>query len=330
MQPHRRNSYFFGCEPQLILSAEDGTVSTGGSTAVTAEFKMACNSLEDQSIDFRVQGDGSISPSYGESGADGQVTATFTAGGEAGTVSVIGESTVSWYPYTITASAGGVEEEVKGPLKTKTLTETAEIIVEDAETWTATLKITGVLDLYPNINISTDISIDFTFSLSEDFYFEDENGYHSGYGIAPIEGHAAQEITTAEISDTGCDRWHITGEYAQAELLLERINVLCWKETADQDKMYISITVNDFEPEAGGIEGEFWYVDIQYEYCDSNINPTESRLTSNYLSSSHDSKHQYYLDSEIVYYYSYSQSGDFLTRPYISCARIRQFQLPII
>lgn len=67
---------------------------------------------------------GSVSPTYSETNEDGNAHTTFTAGEDEGIVTVTVRSTVSYYSFTIFASAGGVQETGHGQLITEEVSET--------------------------------------------------------------------------------------------------------------------------------------------------------------------------------------------------------------
>ena len=67
------------------------------------------------------------------------------------------------------------------------------------------------------------------------------------------------------------------------------------KVTSTLDRKEAEPPEESLRTEAGGTEGEFWYIDMEYEYCDSNIDPAESRLASDYISSSNDSSTEVFL-----------------------------------
>src|SRR6056297_124477 len=246
------------CLPEMTLTAESTELSPGESTQLTANISLACGTLEEQSVDFSIGGQGVVSPTNKLTDTAGNAVTTFTAGEEEGVSTVTANSTVSWYPSKVTLTLTGKElEPPEESLRTESISKTIDIsVVEEVETWEGTLRITNDgVDSYHNLQVSADISIDFTFFLSDEYYHEDESGYPIWYAISPIEGHAKQIITFTEVNESCCDCYHIANIYAPTELELEKIYIECWKDTADQEEMFFGMIVEDFSSEE--VEGNF-------------------------------------------------------------------------
>jgi len=252
----------------MTLTAESTELSPGESTQLTANISLACGTLEEQRVDFSIGGQGVVSPTNKLTDTAGNAVTTFTAGEEEGVSTVTANSTVSWYPSKVTLTLTGKElEPPEESLRTESISKTIDIsVVEEVETWEGTLRITNDgVDSYHNLQVSADISIDFTFFLSDEYYHEDESGYPIWYAISPIEGHAKQIITFTEVNESCCDCYHIANIYAPTELELEKIYIECWKDSADQEEMFFGMIVEDFSSEE--VEGKFWYVLQEYEFC---------------------------------------------------------------
>lgn len=129
------------CIPNLVLSAASTTVSVGGHTSITAQVYLGCEPIEGQSVDFSISGLASLNPTYTTTDASGEAHSTFSAGSEKGIATVIARSTISYYSYTIYASAAGQYETVNGPLITKELSQSLdiEVVEPEEERWTANL-----------------------------------------------------------------------------------------------------------------------------------------------------------------------------------------------
>jgi hypothetical protein len=157
-----------GCTPELYLMPGSPTVPTGGTTTVTAFVELGCEPTAGQSVDFSLSGSvpASLNPTYAETDPAGMANISFTAGDEEGTVTVTARSTVSYYTYSISASAGGVEETVHGPLLTKELNESVNIQIQKPdEVWTGT----AVFDVYVDFVIiqNAHYEIDFQFFVTD-------------------------------------------------------------------------------------------------------------------------------------------------------------------
>lgn len=130
-----------GCAPKISLTTGKSTLKTGESTSGTAKVCIGCKALKDQSITFSRSGPVSLSPTDAMSDAEGKGSTTITAGETEGKATVTAASTVSYNTYWIYAQAGGVEEKTKGPLKTKSVSASKEIMVSNAETsWHVTFE----------------------------------------------------------------------------------------------------------------------------------------------------------------------------------------------
>ena len=154
------------CKPKLDLFAWSITVPVGGQTHISAKIQLGCEPTEGQSVDFSISGPASIYPTYGTTNSIGEAYSTFTAGDEEGTAIVTARATVSYYSYTISANAGGIEETYNGPLITHELNESVQIEIIDTGIWSGTITWEIFLGNIP-IQEYAKYHIDFQFTVSE-------------------------------------------------------------------------------------------------------------------------------------------------------------------
>ncbi|NQT26793.1 hypothetical protein HQ585_15665 [candidate division KSB1 bacterium] len=130
-----------GCRPKMTLTVGSQKVITENQTSVRAVIELGCEATEEQSVDFSVSGvPGSVDPTYATTDPDGQARTTFTAGDQEGMATVTARSTVSYYTFTVSANAGGVEESENGPLVTEELSRSVNIQIEEPdEVWSGTM-----------------------------------------------------------------------------------------------------------------------------------------------------------------------------------------------
>lgn len=97
------------CIPQLEISSQANKISTGSSTDVTAKIKLACTPVADQTVNFTVNGKGTINPVSGKTSAGGTTLTTLSSQNQEGTATVSAESVVR-YPVREIIVNGIVEE----------------------------------------------------------------------------------------------------------------------------------------------------------------------------------------------------------------------------
>jgi len=157
-----------GCVPKLQLSVTSQVVPPGGQTNVTARVMLDCEPRHGQSVDFSLSGSvpAFVDPTYGTTNDAGETFAVFTAGDEEGSVTLTARSTVSYYQDIIYASAGGMQEIGRGPLKTKSLNQGVTILIEDA-TISGTVSMDAVMYMEEGMVWDFDYSNPLPFMVSE-------------------------------------------------------------------------------------------------------------------------------------------------------------------
>jgi len=173
-----------GCVPDMTLTAGSSTLSTGGSTGVTAYVTVACGTgEEDQRVDFTVSGPATVSPAFATTDAEGNAGTTLTAGEEEGTATVTADATISWSTYSLYASAGGEEETANGPLVTKSVSKSVNVEITDVKEYHITVDA-----VFPPSSGGTDdgfwvtsignysVHLEFDFTLNEEYRSQ---GYYS-------------------------------------------------------------------------------------------------------------------------------------------------------
>jgi hypothetical protein len=184
-----------GCKPNLVLSAANTTVPTGGQTSLTAQVYLGCEPTEGQSVDFSISGPATLSPTYSETNADGEAHSIFIAGDEEGTATGTARSTVSYYTYIIYASAGGLQETSKSPMITEELSQSVDIeINEPTESWSGTISYKYIDDFFTFIRQEATYNVNFTFSVSTEGDIFGTATALQEVSITTIEGWCIQNI----------------------------------------------------------------------------------------------------------------------------------------
>lgn len=159
------------CVPELTLGAARAKIAKRESTTVTAQVKLACDELEGETVTFElVSGPAGTkaSPDSGVTDADGEARTTLTAGAEPGFAEVSAAATVSYSTFTVTVSAGGMEETVSGPQKSETLAQQTTVEIEDVERWRGTLDYEHDLYWPGTWHLQEAFAVELEFSVSGD------------------------------------------------------------------------------------------------------------------------------------------------------------------
>ena len=157
-----------GCNPELHLTTGSSVVATGGQTRVSAQVELGCEPTEKQGVDFSLSDPSlaSVIPTYAETNVDGNANTTFHAGDEEGVVTVTARSTVSYYTFSITASAGGIEETENGDLLTAELSQSTDIEIQKPdESWSGTSTFNFVSNYV--VNETANYEIEFQFFVTD-------------------------------------------------------------------------------------------------------------------------------------------------------------------
>jgi hypothetical protein len=189
-----------GCRPNFHLTAGSTVVATGGQTQVSAHVDLGCEPMDGQSVDFSLSNIAlaSLNPTYATTNSDGVAHTTFIAGNDEGVVTVTARSTISYYTFTIFASAGGQQETAHGPLITSEKSRRVDIRIEEPdEIWSGTIQYSRNWEVA--IHEHAEYEIEFQFFVIE---VEDSIGkYKSIHGTAT----ATQDVTLS-VSD-GWECW---------------------------------------------------------------------------------------------------------------------------
>ena len=271
------------CLPEMTLTAESTELSPGESTQLTANISLACGTLEEQSVDFSIGGQGVVSPTNKLTDTAGNAVTTFTAGEEEGVSTVTANSTVSWYPSKVTLTLTGKEvEPPEESLRTESISETIDISVEEdeGEKWAGTLQIEGTYEIHGTL-FEGSLLVNFTFELDEEdigtFTTQDidNNSYEkTGYIVTGVSGVAIQDAGVTWCAEC-CDVGHVMNEYFPEELHFNDICIWVYKDDENQDDPYFSLMINEFYDtdyifsyDWKFYSCEFGYFDMHKTYCD--------------------------------------------------------------
>jgi len=177
-----------GCSPKMTLTSGSQTVFTEDQTSVTAVIELGCEAIDEQTVDFSVSGvPGSVDPTRATTDPDGQARTTFTAGDQEGMATVTATSTVSYYTFTVSASAGGVEESENGPEITAELNQSVNIQIEEAqEVWSGTMSYDCTKKWALGTYVVENYDVTFTFGVT--------------YSVTPVGEIVGTAIATQEVS----------------------------------------------------------------------------------------------------------------------------------
>jgi hypothetical protein len=142
---------------------------------------------------------------------------------------------------------------------------------ECGETWEGTLEITGSYDYWGDITLTGSFSIDFTFTLTDEDYCEDEDGT-SFYLLDYISGSAIQNAGVTWCS-TCCDEYHVVDQYFPTNINFSEI-IIQLEKPAGQENYFFYIYIDEYIYTGNYI----WYFEYNFYFCSAGYagNPTGS------------------------------------------------------